>query len=240
MKVIKFLPSEALKFMKDTFRKLKSKIFHLLAQKDFQKVIEQLEHYPLKSLIGPLFSFFYNKDDLIRWRAITAMGAVVSKLSDSDMESGRVVMRRLMWNLNDESGGIGWGSPEAMGEIMARHHRLAKEYQNILVSFLREDGNYIEYEMLQRGVLWGFGRLAHARPEMLYNSSFLLVPYMSASDSNLRGLSAWAVGPLDVALVRDSLEKLLEDHSIIKMFLNFELVDLKVSHIARKSLEGLL
>lgn len=25
------------------------------------------------------------------------------------MDSARIVMRRLMWSLNDESGGIGWG-----------------------------------------------------------------------------------------------------------------------------------
>jgi len=36
-----------------------------------------------------------------------------------------------MWSLNDESGGIGWGAPEAMGAIMARHTGLADEYANI-------------------------------------------------------------------------------------------------------------
>jgi len=40
-------------------------------------------------------------------------------------------MRRLMWNLNDESGGIGWGNPEAMGEILACHEALANEYAPI-------------------------------------------------------------------------------------------------------------
>ena len=61
------------------------------------------------------------------------MGALVFSLAEQDMESARVVMRRLMWNLNDESGGIGWGSPEAMGEIMARHSGLAEEYSKISV-----------------------------------------------------------------------------------------------------------
>lgn len=166
------------------------------------------------------------------------MGAVVSKLADSDIESGRVVMRRLMWNLNDESGGIGWGSPEAMGEIMARNHRLADEYWNILVSYLCEDGNYLEYEMLQRGVLWGFGRLGHARPDLLYNFSHLLVSYMAASDSYLKGLAAWAAGRLDPAPVRDCLKQLLGNHSIIKIFLGSELVERKISQLAHDSLEG--
>ena len=225
--------------MKDTSRKLKKKLFYLLEQKDFTEALEQIESYPLKSSIGPLFSFFYSKDDQVKWRAITAMGAIVSRLADVDIESGRVVMRRLMWSLNDESGGIGWGSPEAMAEIMARNRRLADEYRNMLVSYICEDGNYVEYEMLQRGVLWGFGRLAHARPELLYNCSSLLVPYMSASDPYLKGLAAWASGPLDLSPVRNCLEKLLENHCVIKIFLNLELVDRKISRLARESLEGL-
>ena len=75
-------------------------------------------------------------------------------------------MRRLMWNLNDESGGIGWRArPEAMGEIVARSERLADEYGHILISYLDPDGNYLEHPLLQRGLLWGIGRFAHARPE---------------------------------------------------------------------------
>ncbi len=224
--------------MKDTSRKLKKKLFHLLKQQDFTTSLAKIVTFPPKSAIGPLFSFFFNKDEQVRWRAITAMGVVVSILADSDIESARVVMRRLMWNLNDESGGIGWGSPEAMGEIMARNLRLADEYRNILVSYVCEDGNYIEYEMLQRGVLWGLGRLAHARPESLFNCSYLLVPYMSASDPYLKGLAAWAAGPLDPEPVRKSLETLLENHCTIKFYLDFELVDRKVSQLARESLQG--
>ncbi len=102
------------------------------------------------------------------------MGMVVSNLADHDIESARVVMRRLMWNLNDESGGIGWGSPEAMGEIMARHSRLAQEFASILVSYINPDKNYIEHEILQRGVLWGIGRLAYERPEFVKDSEHFL------------------------------------------------------------------
>jgi len=46
---------------------------------------------------------------------------VISNLTEKEMESARVIMRRLMWSLNDESGDIGWGAPEAMAEIIACH-----------------------------------------------------------------------------------------------------------------------
>jgi len=109
-------------------RQLKKEILALLRDEAFEKSLEKIYLMPARGVVNPLFSFFYNTEELVKWRAITAMGAVVARLADEDLESARIVMRRLMWNLNDESGGIGWGSPEAMGEIMARHDILAKEY----------------------------------------------------------------------------------------------------------------
>jgi len=47
-----------------------------------------------------------------------------------------------------------------MGEILAAHNGLAQEYAHILLSYAREEGNYLELEALQRGLLWGIGRLA--------------------------------------------------------------------------------
>ena len=139
-------------------RGLKDHVLRLLKSPDFEQSIKELTRIPGRRAVNPLFSFLYSRDEQIRWRAITAMGSVVSNLAEEDMESARVIMRRLMWNLNDESGGIGWGSPEAMGEIMARHAGLAEEYARVFMSYTREDGNYLENEMLQRDLLRGIGR----------------------------------------------------------------------------------
>jgi hypothetical protein len=95
------------------------------------------------------------------------MGVTVARLANQDMEAARIVMRRFMWSLNDESGGIGWGAPEAMAECLASHAGLAGEYTKILVSFMREDGFYLELPSLQRGLMWGIGRLAQVRPQLL-------------------------------------------------------------------------
>ena len=178
------------------WRQLKKEILELLCHKDFEKSLEKICQLPARQAVNPLFSFFYNSDELVRWRAVAAMGAVVSNLADHDMESARVIMRRLIWNLNDESGGIGWGSPEAMGEIMARHERLAEEYHKILISYIMPDGNYLEHEILQRGVLWGIGRLAHARPYLVKKFADLLCPYMESPDPILRSLAVWAAKPI--------------------------------------------
>jgi HEAT repeat protein len=222
--------------MKQTFRQLKQKIQVLLRQDNFKQAIDEILQIPGEQAINPLFSFFYSKEELIRWRAITAMGAVVEQMADLNLESARIVMRRLMWNLNDESGGIGWGSPEAMGEIMARHDQLAKEYHRILISYMDEKLNYLEYEPLQRGVLWAVGRLAHARPELLSGYAHLLVPYLSSPDAGLRGLAAWAAIPMDTKTITPHLNQLLSDDTTITLFLTDTLTTPTISQLSSRAL----
>jgi hypothetical protein len=140
-------------------RELKRIVATLLGSERFPASWESIRHLPGRQVVNPLFACFCHRDTLIRWHAVTAMGMVVSRLADENMESARVVMRRFMWNLNEESGGIGWGCPEALGECMARSERLADEYGRILLSYLHPERNFIEHPALQEGVLWGIGRL---------------------------------------------------------------------------------
>ena len=194
-------------------RDFKRKVIDLLKADDFAGVLETFRSCPARRVINPLFSCLCSTEPQIKWRAITALGAVVANLAQDDMESARVVMRRMIWNLNDESGGIGWGVPETMGEVMARHKGLAREYVNILVSYIREDGNFLEYEPLQQGVLWGLGRLAQTSPELLQDAGAHLHPFLSSEDATLRGLAAWILGLLGGPQHESELEPLLERDS---------------------------
>ena len=220
-------------------RKLKKKILKLLGSNDLEKSLDEICQLPARQAVNPLFSFFYSTNELIKWRAITAMGAVVSRLAEQDMESARVVMRRLIWNLNDESGGIGWSSPEAMGEIMARHFRLAEEYAFLLVSYVNEQGNYIEHPILQRGVLWGLGRLAHSRPRLVKHAAPFLPPYMQSEDAFHRGLTAWTAGALDGGLTKSLLQHLSNDNATVKIFIDMHLIERTVGQLAREALSKL-
>lgn len=220
-------------------RQLKKKILELLDSDDLEKSLDEICQLPARKAVNPLFSFFYSTNELIKWRAITAMGAVVSGLADQDMESARVVMRRLIWNLNDESGGIGWGSPEAMGEIMARHFRLAEEYAFLLVSYVNEQGNFIEHPSLQRGVLWGLGRLAHSHPGLVKHVSPFLLPFMRSQDAIHRGLSVWTAGVLDRGLTKPLLQHLSNDNAVIKIFIDMHLIERTVGQLAKEAISKL-
>jgi hypothetical protein len=222
--------------IRDSGRKLKRKVLAVLQSDDFDQRLNDLCQWPARRVINPLFSFLLHKEERTRWRAITAMGAVVVHLAARDMESARIIMRRLMWSLNDESGGIGWGAPEAMGEIIASHGGLAQEYVRVLISYIRQDGNFLEYEPLQRGALWAVGRIAESRADLVQDALPHLLPYLASIDASVRGLAAWAVGLLGAEGARPPLEALVEDKAEISLYLDRQLVRRSVGNLAKEAL----
>lgn len=148
-------------------RKLKNTVYSLLARDDGKTYPEEILGFNLRKVVNPLFTYIQSVDDPVRSRAIASMGQVVATLANDNMESARIIMRRLMWSLNDESGGIGWGAPEAMGEIMAVHQGLAREFHKILISYVDPCGNYLEYAPLRQGAVKGLKRLFEAQPQIM-------------------------------------------------------------------------
>jgi hypothetical protein len=217
-------------------RQLKKRILQLLLAENFKKGLDEIRRLPPRKAVGPLFSYLCSLDELVKWRAVTAMGNVLSDLAASDLESARVVMRRFIWNLNDESGGIGWGCPESMADAMARNEKLAAEYGCILFSYIQPDRNYLEHEGLQRGVLWGVGRLAHNRPECMQTAAGFLLPYMKSEDPNLRGLSVWAVSPMLNAEAIHRLQQLTHDPAELMLYRGEQLAQYSVGQLAREAL----
>jgi HEAT repeat protein len=218
-------------------RALKRIVADLLIDETFPASLAAVGQLPVRQVVNPLFGFFCDADALRRWRAVTAMGRLVSGLAQEDMESARVVMRRFIWNLNEESGGIGWGCPEAMGETMARSGPLAREYRCLLISYLNPEGNFIDHPALQEGVLWGIGRLAQADPPAAVDAAPFLAGFLSAEIPALRGLAAWAAGPLGRSAFIPDLEKLAGDETRFELYQPERLIRPSVASIARQALE---
>lgn len=220
-------------------RDMKRKVLAVLQTDNFDQGLNQLCQWPARQVINPLFSFLLSSNEQTKWRAITAMGAVVANLAEKDMESARVVMRRLIWSLNDESGGIGWGAPEVMGEIIASHEGLAKEYAPMLISYVWEEGNFLEYEALQRGAVWGVGRVAQVRPELVQDARAYLLPYLKSMDATVRGMAAWTFGLLGADVALPQLEALLVDEAEVSLYVDRRLVLRSVSDLAKEALAGI-
>ena len=221
--------------------KEKRRITKLLESPDIESVIQELRQLPVSRVINPLIGALCSNNETARWHAITALGPIMADLADKDMEAARVVMRRFMWSLNDESGGIGWGAPEAMGEIMAGHDKLADEYGHMLVAYMREDGFYLELPQLQQGLMWGLARLTIAKPDLLKAKNVVayLLPYLDSHDSTVRGLAAWTLGLLHAGEAVLYLERLANDPAQVTIFLNRTFVPDTVGSLAHKALANI-
>jgi len=219
-------------------RSLKKEVKDLLMARDFNRSMRRILSLPPKAVINPLFSFLLSTDPLLKWRAVSAMGRVVAHLASTDMEGARVIVRRLMWQLNDESGGIGWGCPEAMGEILACHRKLAEEFAQVLVSYIREDGNFLEYGPLQSGALWAVGRLAEVWPHLAKGAEQYIQPFLSSSVPQVRGNAVWAIGNVGIGDAGTILS-LVDDTAEMEIFRSGKLVHTTVGQLAKEALSRL-
>jgi hypothetical protein len=216
----------------------RSRLRELLRAGEIDPAAAELRRLPGRRFVNPLRSALCS-DERAKWSAVTLLGLLTAELADRNLESARVVMRTLIWNLTEECGGIAWGVPESMAEIMACHETLAEEYAPILVSYTREDGNFLEYEPLQRGVMWGIGRLAEVRPELLRanDAGRCLLPYLESDDGTVRGLAAWALGLIGTREAGAKLETLLGDREKLRIYLDRELVRISVGELASQALD---
>jgi len=193
-------------------RPRREQIASLLEQLDPLSAVEKLRTLPPSQVIHALLSLLSTGNASLRSRAAGALGLVASDLALVDIEAARNVMRRLMWSVNDESGGIGWGATEAMAEILARHEGLAREYAPILISYLREDGNFLGHGPLEQGLLLAIRRLAETRPDILrsHDASRYVRPFLQARDPASRDLAAQALERLGEEAVCET-KTLLEE-----------------------------
>ncbi len=226
-------------------RAIKKEIFSLLSGNDLEQVLADLSRFPAKEVVNVLFSAICRDDDLVRWHAVSGMGVMVARLAEEEMEEARIIMRRLLWSLNDESGGIGWGAPESMAEIMHQHAGLAREYIHMLISYARpdgpeleQDGNYLEHEILQRGLLWGFDRLCDRRRDLLLARGLIkdIPPYLYAGDYVVRGLALKAGLRLGVVFSQERLRQLTADDSVVPWYHEGEFFSFTISSLARSAL----
>lgn len=226
-------------------RRLKTRVMEILARADIDRILAELHALPARDVIHALFSAICRSEEPLRWHAVRAMGVSIARLADSDMEAARIVMRRLLWSLNEESGGIGWGAPEALAESMSLHPGLAAEYGHMLISYLRDDGselfqegNFLEHAVLQRGLLWGIGRLAEVRPEILRDRGVAidLLPYLDSDDHAVRGLAARALGLLVTTEAAGAIARLLDDTSPVSLYEKGTLWTVTVAELGRQAL----
>jgi hypothetical protein len=179
---------------------VRSRIEAVLSAADFPEALAGLTDIEPKKRLAPLFSALLAPAPHTRWRAVVALGSAVAELAAGEPEAARDLWRNLMWRLNEESGTIGWGVPEVMGEALARSPLLADAYHRILIGYVRElpgDSTYIDHAPLRQGVWWALARLAAARPELVRREALdVLYGALTDPDPVARGLTCLALSRL--------------------------------------------
>ena len=214
------------------------KLLPNLLQGDLDAALLEIRQFPLQPAISGLTACLYRTEERIKWHAVSAIGALMNELAETDMEEARSMMRRFLWSMNEESGGIGWGIPEAMAEIMAVNDNLAHEYGHMLISYMREE-NYLELPALQRGLMWGIGRLSKARPELMLakDADGYLSIYLESVDRLVVGLAARAFGFLKVKDALPHIKLLLDDPLPVRLYEDQRFIDTTVGRLAQAAIE---
>lgn len=238
-------------------RAIKAEVQGLLAAEDWRERLAELRDKPFDAVIGALLSLRLSPREEIRWRAVAAFGEVVPAMAERDYDAARKVMGRFMWMMNEESGNIGWGIPEAMGEIMARHDGLAEDYHKKLSSFIQRpecegDDNYMDHPPLREATYWGLGRLARSRPDLVLpavpdmivhldheEASEFLCSLLVEETAAGKGYICWALGLTGAAEGKSAVEKHVGSEAELTIFRNYQLERTTLGALAREALERL-
>ena len=181
-----------------------------------------------RRIVRVLVSLLYDPDELVRWRAVSALG----HLAGAHPDLAQPLVTRLYWSLNDESGGIGWMSAPALGEIGRRAPRLLSQCVRPLVRYLDEP-------FLLPGALWAIGRLAPAYPAETRE----VVPEVAlrcvSTDPTVRAHAAFALGAVGDGRARSALTALADDERPARLYEGGRLVTKEVREWAGEALSRL-
>ena len=193
----------------------KTALRELLAQGRLEQIADLAPRS--KRILGTLVSLTFDPAPLIGWRAVEAMGMSAARIADRHPDYVREHLRRLLWLLSEESGGVCWHSPEAMAEIVGRSPALFGDYIPIVVWLIMS----IEPEDLARfrpGALWAIGRLAPVAADHLQGVLPAVTAALDDRDPQARGMAVWALTQMGQPGAVGGRPPLLEDEGPVELY----------------------
>ncbi|MBI3592653.1 MAG: HEAT repeat domain-containing protein [Nitrospirae bacterium] len=212
--------------------KIKDRVRELLESKSYGDIVSLALQD--KGVIRWLISSAYDKEDVISWRAIEALGLIARGFSAQNrLDVIRDTIRRLLWSMGEESGGIGWSAAEMLGEIITNNPDAFNDIIPIVWSFRDE-------EMFRPGIVWAMGRIATVRPDLILFISGDLRSLIADRNPAVRGYAAWVIGIIGDSKAIEELKELLNDGSRIAFYRNGELDAKTVGEIVKEVLNKVI
>ncbi|MBM7853969.1 HEAT repeat protein [Desulfohalotomaculum tongense] len=209
----------------------KQEIAQLVTDKKYETLL-QLAETDAKKLIRYLVRLTYSQDDLLRWRAIEALGLAAGKIAKTEPEVIRDIIRRFLWSMNDESGAQSWSAPQAIAEIIYNEPGLYADLGPVMISASMDE------RIFQPGMLWAVGRLV-GKVDYINEIVPDIIAFLDNPNAVIRGYAAWALGEIGVSSSVDRLKNLVNDKARVKIYINGELYEKTVGDIAQGSIEKL-
>ena len=195
---------------------LKKNIQDLLESNDLASLSSQGKEN--RKVLSRLVRIAYDKETLVGWRAIKAIGLAAREMLPADLDFLRETCRKLVWSLSDESGGIGWSAPEILGEIASADPKRFKDFIPLLASVYE-----IEEDVFRGGVLFALGRIAGSAPELAASYQKIIISSLTDKDPivKVRGLELvgllWTCGMHSTAWSREYGERIISAVQNLRM-----------------------
>lgn len=160
-----------------------------------------------------LQSNLYHTDETLRWHSIEAIAILLSRRWEFGQQE-RVLdyLRRLIWSISNESGGIGWSAPQTIAEIVAAIPQLSEPFVNIMI-----DRVFSEPTLIKSG-LWGIGRLGHRARQSIELFQDVILASFTVDDPETLGLAAWALGEIRLKSALPYLQTLRQRQEPVRIY----------------------
>ena len=214
---------------------MKKRLRHLLQKHHLEEIADLA--LSKRRVLGLLISLTYDRDPLIGWRAIEAMGVAAELVAQNDPDCVRDLLRRLHWLISEESGGICWHAPEAMAEIVHRNAETFRDYVPIIVWLLREmaEEDLIHF---RAGILWAIGRLGPLADKQFDSVAPATRSCLDHADPQVRGMAVWCMVQCGRRQLLAAREDLLADDAPVTFYKDGQLDDTSVSQLVRHALRN--
>ena len=173
-----------------------------------------------RGVVSQLIRLAYDKDTLVGWRSIVSIGLIARGIIDKDYEFLRVTIRKLLWSLSDESGGVGWSAPEILGEIVSANPVAMGDVVPLIAEVFS-----IEERTFRPGVLYALKRIGEVRPESIQPFSGIVLQGMADPDPLCRAFAVqvylfmqpyWSDGEQWYEVI----EKIKKDSAVVWLYRN--------------------
>lgn len=188
-----------------------------------------------RKVISQLIRIAYDKETLAGWRAIKAIGVIAKEKVKTDYDFLRETVRKLLWSLSDESGGIGWSAPEIIGEIVSSDPDRFRDIIPLIAEVYS-----VEEKVFRPGVIYAMGRVAESDPESVLEQKDLIIKALFDDNPLTRVYALEALNLIKGLLnsqeaqsVKKFIEALQTDRSEVWVYKNDGFMNTQVDETAR-------